>query len=150
MHQYIIDGNNVIGKDRMLKSFQQQEPQQSREKLAMLLDRYFGKKKFKVFLHLDGFAKDAIRTSKIKLIYSDNKTADEKIRTQIENSKNPKNIIVVTSDYSLAEFAKVCSCTVLKSEEFLKQINKDKTGTSESEIQKEIDNDEIKKLFGVD
>ena len=150
MHQYIIDGNNVIGKDRMLKSLQQQEPQQSREKLAMLLDRYFGKKKFKVFLHLDGFAKDAIRTSKIKLIYSDNKTADENIRTQIENSKNPKNIIVVTSDHSLAEFAKVCSCTVLKSEEFLKQINKEKAGSSESEIQKEIDLDEIKKLFGVD
>lgn len=149
MRYYIIDGNNVIGKDRDLKTLQKNDPQQSREKLAFLLDRFFGKKNYKVSLHLDGFAKDAIRTSKIKLVYSDNKTADERIRRQIEHSKNPKNIIVVTSDRSLAEFAKVCSCTVLNSEDFLRQINDENDTRTESEIQKEIDDEEIKRLFGI-
>jgi len=149
MRYYIIDGNNVIGKDRSLKSLQKKVPQQSREKLAFILDRYFGKKNYKVFLHLDGFAKEVIRTSKIKLVYSDNKTADDKIRRQIEHAKNPKLIIVVTSDRSLGEFAKVCSCTVIKSEEFLHTVNEENDKRSESEIQNEINDDEIKKLFGL-
>lgn len=149
MRYYIIDGNNVIGNDRELKSLQKKEPQQSREKLAFLLDRYFTKKNLKVSLHLDGFEKDKIRTSKVKIVYSDNKTADDKIRRQIEHAKNPKNIFVITSDHSLAEFAKVCSCTVIKSEEFLHQVNDGNDTVSESEIQKEIDNEEIKKLFGL-
>lgn len=150
MRRYIIDGNNVIGKDRELKMLQQKDPQTSREKLAFLLDRFFGKKKFKVSLHLDGHEKDKIRTSKVKLIYSDDVTADDKIRNQIENADNPKNLIVVTSDHSLADFAKVCSCTVIKSEDFLRELNEETDKRTETEIQKEIDDDEIKKLFGVD
>lgn len=149
MQHYILDGNNIIGKDRELKQLQQIEPQLSREKLIPLIDRYFAKKKVKVSLHFDGFQKDIVKSSKAKIIYSDNKTADEKIRDQIESSKNSKKLVVVTSDRSLFEFAKVCSCTVIKSEEFLNQIRDEKTGRSESEIQEEIHNDEIKKLFGV-
>ena len=149
MINYILDGNNIIGKDKELKQLQSQEPQKSREKLVHLLDRYFSKKKFKVSLHLDGFEKENIRTGKVRLIYSNNKKADDKIRDQIEGSENPKKLTVVTSDRSLAEFAKVCSCTVLKSEELLREIKNEFDKRNEIDIQKEIGNDEIKRLFGV-
>lgn len=149
MLHYIIDGNNLIGKQSSLKSLQETDPQQSREKLAFLLDRFFTNKKIKATLHFDGFEKDKIRTSIMKIIYSDNKTADEKIRQQIEYSKNPKKLVIVTSDLSLGEFAKKCSCSVIKSEEFLQKFSDNRETQSENEIQKEIDNEEIKRLFGI-
>lgn len=150
MKHYIIDGNNLIGKIPEIKSLQNIDPQNSREKLAFILDRYFSKSKQKVSLHFDGFAKDPIKTSKVNITYSDNKTADEKIREQIERAKNPKLITVVTSDLTLSEFAKVCSCSVIKSEKFAAKLSSAEKGLSEEDIIKDMSTDEFKKIFGVD
>ncbi|MCW8803029.1 MAG: hypothetical protein OQK57_01430, partial [Ignavibacteriaceae bacterium] len=67
-----------------------------------------------------------------------------------EKSKNARLITLVTSDRNLAEFGRVCSCQVVKSEEFAKQIN---SGNSVDEEQAKIDSinstEEFKKLFGI-
>lgn len=149
MKKFIIDGNNLIGKDRKLKTIQKKDPQESRFQLAFKLDRYFSDKKYKVNLHFDGHQKDPIGTSKVRITYSDNRTADEVIRDQIESANNPKNLIVVTSDRSLFEFAKVCRCEIQSSEAFLNQIEKESETKSEEEITKSISDDEIKRLFDV-
>ena len=150
MKHYIIDGNNLIGKIKSLNQLQKKNKQHSREKLAFLLSRYFNKKNTPVSLHFDGFENDAIKASGIKIIYSGSLTADEKIKHEIERSENPKNNILVTSDSNLAEFGRVCSCQVLKSEEFAKQINSE---NSVNEEQAKIDainsTEEFKKLFGI-
>ncbi len=87
----------------------------------------------------------------MKIIYSQNLTADEKIKKQISQSKSPRNIIVVTSDSNLAQFAKVCSTTVISSEVFVAEIKK---STNSADEQVRIDSmnniQEFKKLFGVD
>ena len=58
---------------------------------------------------------------------------------------------VVTSDSNLAQFAKVCSATVVSSDEFAVEINKSCDKFDEESIIKSINNvDEFKKLFGVD
>ena len=150
MKHYIIDGNNLIGKIKSLNQIQKSNKQQSREKLTFLLARYFNKRKTSVNLHLDGFESDAIKVSGIKIIYSGSISADEKIKHEIEGSKNPRNIILVTSDINLAEFGRVCSCQVIKSEEFVKQIHSE---NSVDEEQTKIDSinstEEFKKLFGI-
>jgi len=147
---YIIDGNNLIGKIKSLNQIQKRNKQHSREKLAFLLGRHFEKGKASVNLHFDGFENDAIRVSGIKIIYSASLTADEKIKCEIEKSKNPKNNILVTSDNNLAEFGRVCSCDVIKSEEFAKQLL---SSSSPNEEQAKIDAinsaEEFKKLFGI-
>jgi len=147
---YIIDGNNLIGKIKSLNQIQKSNKQQSREKLTFLLARYFNKRKTSVNLHFDGFENDAIKVSGIKIIYSGSISADEKIKREIEKSKNPRNIILVTSDTNLAEFGRVCSCQLLKSEELAKQINSE---NSVDEEQTKIDSinstEEFKKLFGI-
>ena len=51
---YIIDGNNLIGKIPSLMNLQKKDKQASREKLVYMLDRYFIQKKVNVTLHLDG------------------------------------------------------------------------------------------------
>ena len=136
---------------KSLYSLQRKDKQASREKLALILERYFIKKKTKVTLHFDGFANDPIKTSGIKIIYSENKTADEKIKSQIEKAKKRTSITVVSSDNNIMEFARVCSCGVIKSEEFVKQLNASKSGNEESDRISSIDDpEEFKRLFGVD
>ena len=150
MKHYLIDGNNLLGKIPSLKKLHKADKQVSREKLAFLLGRYFSNKKGFVDLHFDGYENETIKVSGMKINYSDSLTADERIKKEIERSKNPKNVIVVTSDSNLAEFARVCSCSVIKSEDFAKQIH---SVFSPDEEQARIDElnstEEFKKLFGV-
>jgi len=150
MKHYIIDGNNLIGKIPEFFDIQKKDPQSSRVKLAYLVDNYFSSRKAKVSLHFDGFPKDAIKLSIAKIIYSDNESADEKIKIQIEKSKNPKQLVVVTSDNNLAQFARVCSCTVLASDSFAKTI-KNSGKDDESSIIDELrkSSSEFEKLFGI-
>jgi predicted RNA-binding protein with PIN domain len=150
MRHYIIDGNNLIGKVSSLKKLQLRDKQSSREKLALMIERIFTKKNTKVSLHFDGYPKEEIKIQKGKVIYSKNITADEMIKREIEKSKNPKNLVVVTSDSNLKEFARKCSTTVISSEEFIKQSSASSSAEEENRIIKEIDNpEEFKKLFGV-
>lgn len=150
MKHYIIDGNNLIGKIKILNQIQKKNKQQSREKLAFMLGRYFSKRKASVSLHFDGFENDTIKISAIKIIYSGSSTADEKIKREIERSKNPKNYILVTSDVNIAEFGRVCSCDVIKSEEFARQfLSLNSINEEQARIDMLNDVEEFKKLFGI-
>jgi len=147
MLSYLIDGNNLIGKINYLKKLGKKDKQATREKLVLMVDKYFRGSKNKAIVHFDGFPGDAIRANKIRIIYSEKKTADDTIRRDIELSDNPRNIVLVTSDHSLAEFARVCSSKVITSEEFASLIQKQGSNTEEERINS-INIDEIKKLFG--
>jgi len=149
MTHYIIDGNNLIGKIPALMKIQKKDKQSSREKLALMLQRYFLNKKANVTLHLDGFAVTKINAGRIKIIYSENITADEKIKNQIEKSKSPRTITVITSDSNLTQFAKVCSCKVIPSEDFAKQLNNKSQDDEQTIIDSMKNDDEFKKFFGV-
>jgi predicted RNA-binding protein with PIN domain len=150
MKHYIIDGNNLIGKDKSLNQIQKRNKQQSREKLTYMLSRYFSNTKASVSLHFDGFENDTIRVSKIKIFYSGRLTADEKIKSEIEKSKNPRNNILITSDNNLAEFGRVCSCHIIKSEEFVNQLlSSNSTEEEQAKIDAINSAEEFKKLFGV-
>jgi hypothetical protein len=106
-------------------------------------------KKASVSLHFDGFQTDITRVTGIKIIYSGNVTADEKIKNEIGKSKNPKNIILVTSDRNVADFGRVCSCQLIKSEEFSKQLLNSGFDEEKSRIEELNNPEEFKKLFGI-
>jgi predicted RNA-binding protein with PIN domain len=151
MKHYIIDGNNLIGKIKSLFKLQQKDKQGSREKLAFMIDNYFHNKNVKVTIHFDGYKQLPIKLANANIIYSENKTADDKIKAQIELSKNSKNINVVTSDNNLGEFARVCSCTVIKSEEFIRTMHRKDTDDEKIIIEKMKDDvEEWKQLFDSD
>ena len=150
MIKYIIDGNNLIGKIHSLSSLQKKDKQTPREKLVLMVEDYFHHKKINVSIHFDGFEKIPIRTNKTKLHYSRDKIADIKIKNEIENEKNRKNLTVVTSDNNIKEFAKVCRCEVISSEEFAKQILKKGNDDEEKRrIDSMNDTETFKKLFNV-
>lgn len=148
MLHYIIDGNNLIGKLNFLKNLP--DKQSAREKIALLLERFFAGRKVKVSLHFDGFENESIKVSGIKLKYSLNRTADELIKKEIENLKNTKSTIVVSSDSDIISFAKACGCKILKSEEFYNQIVQSSDKNSHNEKPIDFNTDEFKKLFGIE
>jgi predicted RNA-binding protein with PIN domain len=149
LKHYIVDGNNLIGKIHFIKKLQRSDRQASRVKVSFLLGRYFNKRKASVSLHFDGHPGESIIVSGIKIKYSENRTADDRIKKEIERSKNPKNIIVVTSDNNVAEFAKVCSCQVIKCEDFSKKLLSSSSADEEKmRIDELNDPEEFKRLFG--
>ena len=148
MKHYIIDGNNLIGKINFLHKLQQKDKQHSREKLAFMIDNYFHDKKAKVTIHFDGFKNFPITLNNAKIVYSDSKSADDKIKSQIELANNRKNLVVITSDNNIQEFARVCSCSIIRSEEFAKTIQTENQDDEKDIIEKMNNNlDEWEKLF---
>ncbi len=145
--KYIIDGNNLIGKIPDLHGL---DKKVLRAKLTFILERFFYNKKVKVSLHFDGFANAQIRARGLKIIYSENRIADDKIRDEISYAKNPKLIMLVSSDNALRDFAKKNSCTIISSEEFNREMNKPANVNDEEKLIKGIDNEEMKRLFGIE
>lgn len=139
MNHYIIDGNNLIGKIKSLSQIQSKDKQSSRVQLVSLLNGYFAGKKCNLTLHLDGYANTSLHLSKGKIVYSENHISDYMIRQEIDNSKNRKLIILVSSDHSLMNYAKVNSCTVIKAEEFGRQIQKIGEANQENTALKQLE-----------
>lgn len=151
MKSYLIDGNNLMGKINNIKKIQGKDKQLARERLVMLIEKYFNKRNVKVYLHFDGFPNTPLSLSNGKIIYSENYKADKKIKEQIEITKNRKNLIVISSDHEIQDFARVCSCDVLSSEGFAKElISKKDINEEEKRIKAINDIEEFKKLFGAD
>ncbi len=149
MKQYIIDGNNLIGKLKQLSRLQKKDKQGVREKLILLLERYFHTRKASISVHFDGFRGEPINASLLKIHYSGERSADEKIKIQIDESTNPKNIVLVTSDNNLIEYARVSSSTIIKSEDFSKLLTSKPEEDEESRKTGELNNiEEFKRLFG--
>lgn len=151
-HLYFIDGNNVIGKMTELQRLQASNKQRTREILAGMVDSYFrSKKHIVVTIFFDGHPREGVNVSHIQIKYSENKTADDLIKQSIDHSKNPKLITVVSSDNSVAGYARKSSCTVLLAEDFVKQLNTDKLEDEEEKRISSMQNDveEFERLFGV-
>lgn len=158
MKEYLIDGNNLIGKVPNLQSLQKKDKESARERLVFFVERYFHSRKIKVTIYFDGYRNRGIKTNGINVKYSDSKTADELIKKDISISKNPRNLVVVSSDNEIAGFARVCASEVMLSEQFYATAEKESGGSNHNEIKLEnekIDemsksNREFVKLFGVD
>lgn len=114
-----------------------------------MLSRYFSRKKNSVNLHFDGYEREAIKVPSIKIIYSGNYSADDNIKREIEKSKNPRNIILITSDTNLMEFGRVCSCKVIKCEEFARLLKQTNPDEGEYKSDSNVNVEEFKKLFGI-
>ncbi len=149
MIHYIIDGNNLIGKIKSLKELQAKDKQGSREGLVALLNKYFAGKKIKATLHFDGHPNNILHFTKGKIVYSEKLSSDHMIREEIDRSKNPKLITLVSSDHSLQNFARANRCKVIKSEEIHLDIKKSFEKNEEAEKLKQLEKekDVFLKLF---
>lgn len=149
MKIYLIDGNNLMLKIKRTASVWKASKQGSRELLVSLLFESPQLRKAKVKIFFDGVENGRISSAGMTLHYSGGKPADYYIRKEIEQSKNPKLITVISSDHEIINLAKACLCTVITSEEFSQSLEKESEESSEeakiSALSRE--NDEIYQLL---
>ncbi len=116
---YIIDGYNLIKHPSFwpAKKFRD-------ERLTLLelirTEKLCGSSKNKITVVFDGYAGNfKSNDSGIEVIFSGERTADEKIKEIVQSRGNPKNIVVVSDDREIKDFAKICSAKAVGIEEFI-------------------------------
>ncbi|HTX17637.1 MAG TPA: NYN domain-containing protein [Bacteroidota bacterium] len=150
---YIVDGYNVIHAIPSLKRLLEHDAAQAREQLAFLIARLTFRRKFRCTLVFDGARSSDIPApthSPVHVVYSSPVSADAKIKSMIDQSKNRSLLVIVSSDREILGYAKVCACTTHTSRYFTNMLfeeanqgeEKEATALSRGQI------DEWLKIFG--
>jgi uncharacterized protein len=146
---YLIDGNNVIGQR---VGWHRDKPG-SRRRLLEELARFFRVKKTRIAVIFDGAPDqnfpDGSSYCGVKIFYARSKSnADSRIIEMVEDEKNRKGLIVVTSDRALASYIRLCGVEVMRSGEFRRML--DGTSRNRSEPPIKVENlDGWLRYFGV-
>lgn len=136
MKTLIIDGNNLIHKsDNLKKQFSKDKTASQRILIETLKGKLSGFKT--VIIVFDGHGNFTERN----VFFSENKSADEVIKSKIGSFKNPKLLCIVSSDNEIVNFSRKCCCEVLKSEVFWKMINNIDTNSNKEDINHYYDYD---------
>ncbi|MBD3410541.1 MAG: hypothetical protein GF419_10110 [Ignavibacteriales bacterium] len=144
MRHRLIDGNNVVGKTK------RRGAGDDRLALTIRLQDWRRRRGDRLTVFFDGGPFEGKAGAPVK--FSHHRQADDLIREEIERAKNPRNLVVVTSDRALADFARACSCEVTSSEEFLRELDalRDEDDERRRIKQMERDVEEFKRLFGAE
>jgi predicted RNA-binding protein with PIN domain len=124
MRHYILDGHNILLKKNVLKSRVPGDPAQVFNQLILRCQRFVSGKSKKCTVFFDGAPPgDIIKGIKqVQVTFSYNQTADSMIKSLIERSKNPRNLIIVSDDTEIQRFARVYSCEIQSVKRFLTDI----------------------------
>ncbi|MBX7041756.1 MAG: NYN domain-containing protein [Ignavibacteria bacterium] len=118
MKRIIIDCNNLLHKIPSLKAMHSSDMQGAAMALRdFVRSRYAGREK--ITFVFDGYG----RNEGAGVIYSGKLTADEIIRQMITDSRNGRELIIVSSDTGITMLAKECSCRVIPSEKFANDLS---------------------------
>ncbi|MEO8211252.1 MAG: NYN domain-containing protein [bacterium] len=119
MKTILIDSNNLLHKVPHLKNLFIKDKEGAQLALIESVKANSNKNE-KIIFVFDGFSK----IKKTNVIFSNNISADEVMRKQIENFPDYKKLKVVSSDSGITDLARVCGCEVQKSEDYWNELNK--------------------------
>lgn len=125
--QFIIDAYNIINHPTYI----QHTTKKIKDSRIALLEfiktnRLCGSPKNKITVVFDGYSDVAgLRQNlgALDVVFSKDKTADHKINKLIEESRDLKNIIVVSDDREIGFFAKAKGCGWMGVEEFINPVS---------------------------
>lgn len=127
---YIIDGYNVI---KQVSHLADLKLKNGRNSFVRILQTYRpqGSLKNKVTIVFDGnkdvsTSSDRVKksSSNIEIIFSENETADDKIKKMVRKVANPKILVVVTDDKDIQYSVRGCGAKIQTVKQFLKPISK--------------------------
>ncbi len=134
MQHFIVDGYNLIHTIPSLKNLLVHDAEHAREQLIHFIAQFSTKRKFRCTVVFDGNAPVHHRPSPhapIHIVYSFPITADEKIKEMISKAKNRTQLVIISSDREILDFAKVCSCVTHTSKHFANLLTQEESFTSE-------------------
>ena len=131
---YLIDGNNVMAQR---VGWHRDKPG-ARRALMDELASFAIARRISVAVVFDGapekhFA-DGARYKGIRVFYSERgSNADERIKQLVEESRERRTLLVVTSDRALSDYVRRCGAQVIRSGEFRKKIEETAADNSPQE-----------------
>ncbi len=136
---YIIDGYNVV---RQVDFLTGKKLRTEREGLVHFIERYRpqGSSRNEVTIVFDGKAAVSSPPMKtaVKVIFSQDRTADDKIKYMVEHSRNPKRLVVVTDDKQIVFYCRSLGARIMPVKSFLDNSLLAKRGSvPESDEEKE-------------
>jgi predicted RNA-binding protein with PIN domain len=120
----LIDGNNLIGAIPYLNL----EDDDAKDKLIAIIRAYQAKKKNNIILFFDGFSPHRPRVEKINRKFTirypkfEEQNADNEIKRQLDSYNDFRNVILITSDRDLKDYAKARKARIINSVEFYHTI----------------------------
>jgi predicted RNA-binding protein with PIN domain len=121
---YLVDGNNVMAQR---VGWHRDKPK-ARRGLMDELARFAQGKRVRVAVVFDGapeqhFADGASYKGVVRVFYAERgSNADERIKQMVEQSRERRTLVVVTSDRALADYVRRCGARVIRSGEFRKKM----------------------------
>lgn len=122
---YVIDGYNAVNQ---IEQFIGLKLEDQRNQFIKILEtlRPHGSTNNSITVVFDG--KSGIygdqSTVCVKVIFTKDETADDKIKRLVENSKNRKNIVVVTNDKEIKFYVRNVGAEVISVKQFLSKAKK--------------------------
>ena len=147
--QYIIDGYNLIHNPLVAGSCgKHQDPK--KELLRLIIKkRLTGSLKNKVLIVFDGYSSDFNNMQigePFSVKFSQEESADERIKKLLEASANPKTIVVVSDDKEIRFFARVAGAKILGTEEFIGTIKKSGSYKEKEPVKSELNYTQIQEI----
>ena len=117
---YLLDGYNII---HQIPAFSVKKSKDDRENLIDFIENHRpqGNSRNDVTVVFDGHAAHFSSPASVKIVFSKDESADEKIRGLISKSSNKKNTIVVSDDKELRFSIRALGAQVLDVKSFLLQ-----------------------------
>ncbi|MFH0738421.1 MAG: NYN domain-containing protein [Candidatus Omnitrophota bacterium] len=150
---YVIDGYNVINHPLYSRITKSSKDCQNTLLEFIKVNKLCGSPRNRITIVFDGFpvvSHSSLKVIEASLIFSEQDTADDVIKRLVEDSRQPKNIQVVSDDKELCLSTRLSGGCVLGVEEFItrkqKAIDKKKTYLSSVEIKPELNRIEILKI----
>ncbi|MFA6468563.1 MAG: NYN domain-containing protein [Bacteroidota bacterium] len=155
MQHVIIDGYNLIHAVPALKRTLLHDAESARELLIHSVSMLTIRNKFRSTIVFDGMKQEDSTSHKkshapVHVLYSYPLSADTKINQMIEQSKSRSQLIIVTSDREILNFARTCSCQTHTSRYFTRMLvdNSDTISEKSESSLSPFQIDEWLKIFG--
>ncbi|MBI3991603.1 MAG: NYN domain-containing protein [Candidatus Omnitrophica bacterium] len=146
---YVIDAYNIINHIAFI-SIRKKIKDPHRALLELIKNRRPGKKfKSNITMVFDGYPKVSVQNLQeagIDIIFSRGQTADAKIKSLVETSKNPKNIVVVSDDREIQFYCRSVGAHILGVEEFIIAPEPKQQRRKEEQIKAELNYSQISKI----
>jgi predicted RNA-binding protein with PIN domain len=150
---YIIDAYNVINHPTFSRSHKKIKDCRRALLDFIMINRLCGSSKNSLTVVFDGFPpplESSIKSKNTSLIFSQEDSADNVIKRLVEESREPRNIRVVSDDKEIRLFIKFFRASSLSVEEFINRPQKAgdsrKTYMSLSELKPELNQAQILKI----
>ncbi len=151
MLTYVIDAYNVLHRFPALRGKLRKDFIGAREVFLSTIAGFALRGKHQVVLVFDGRDDGSAGGSgTLKVVFADpGKTADQKIKHLIDRARNPKNVVVVSSDGEVARYGRLNACRVLSAEGFIGLLDREgnRGGSEKPSHISESEKEELLRLF---